>query len=200
MKRPVRTPDPDRAGLPAVFSYSKARAAGISSDRLRSYCDQGIVEQIGRGLYRWSDSPESDINLLEIAHRASRPTLCLISALARHGLTDIIPPQIDVAIPRGERIPILQSPVRFHVFASKSFDLGREEVDVGDDVSIGLYSAERSIIDMIRLRHNEGSDIAWEALRRWLRRRGSKPATLLKMATHFHGAERAVRSALEVVM
>jgi hypothetical protein len=151
-------------------------------------------------LYRWSDSPESDINLLEIAHRASRATLCLISSLARHGLTDIIPPQIDVAIPRGERIPILQSPVRFHVFASKSFDLGREEVDVGDDVSIGLYSAERSIIDMIRLRHNEGSDIAWEALRRWLRRRGSKPATLLKMATHFHGAERAVRSALEVVM
>lgn len=198
MKQSATTPD--RAGLPAVFSYSKARAAGVSSDRLRSYCDQGVVEQIGRGLYRWSDSPEADINLLEIAHRAPMATLCMTTALARHGLTDVIPAQIDVAIPRGTRIPVLQSPVRFHVFAGKNFDLGRDDLELGDKVSMGLYSAERSIIDIIRLRHNEGSELAWEALRRWLRRRGSKPATLIKMASRFHGAERAVRAALEVVM
>lgn len=191
---------PDRAGLPPIFSYSRARAAGISSDRLRSYCARGVVEQIGRGLYRWSDSTEADINLLEVAYRAPRAALCLTTALARHGLTDVIPSQIDVAVPRGARIPMLQSPVRFHVFASETFDLGREELDLGDDISVGLYSAERSIIDVIRLRHTEGSDVAWEALRRWLRRRGSKPATLIKMAARFHGAERAVRSALDVVM
>jgi hypothetical protein len=191
---------PDRAGLPSVFSYSKARAAGVSSDRLHSYCARGIVEQIGRGLYRWTDSPEADTDLLEVAHRAPQGTLCLVTALARHGLTDVIPPQIDVALPRGSRIPSLQSPVRFHVFASKTFDVGREELDLGDKVLLGLYSAERSVIDVIRLRHNEGSDVAWEALRRWLRRRGSNPATLIKMAVRFHGAERAVRTALEVVM
>jgi predicted transcriptional regulator of viral defense system len=191
---------PDRAGLPAVFSYSKARAAGISSDRLSSYCAQGLVEQVGRGLYRWTDAPEADINLLEIAHRAPRGTLCLTTALARHGLTDIIPARIDVAIPRGNRIPTLRSPVNFHVFASKTFDLGREELDVGAQGSIGLYTAERSIVDVIRLRHKEGADVAWEALRRWLRRKGSKPAALLKMAVHFHGAEQAVRRALEVVL
>jgi len=51
-----------------------------------------------------------------------------------------------------------------------------------------------------RLRHREGADVAWDALRRWLRRRCSKPAGLLKMAAHFHGAERAVRHALEIVL
>lgn len=199
---PVKDPQttPDRAGLPSVFSYSKARAAGVSSDRLHSYCVRGLVEQIGRGLYRWADAPEADSNLLEIAHRAPRGTLCLVTALARHGLTDTIPAQIDVAIPRGNRIPVLQSPVHFHVFASRTFDLGREELDIGAKASVGLYTAERSLVDVIRLRHREGSDIAWDALRRWLRRRGSKPATLIKMAEHFHGAERAVRQALEVVL
>ena len=192
-------PTPDRAGLPAVFSYSRARAAGVSSDRLHSYCARGIVEQIGRGLYRWTDSPEADANLLEIAHRAPQGTLCLVSALARHGLTDIIPPQIEVAIPRGSRIPVLQSPVCFHVFASKTFDLGREELELGDRVSLGLYSAERSVIDVVRLRHQEGAEIAWEALRRWLRRRGNNPSRLIKLAARFHGAERAIRTALEVV-
>lgn len=190
----------DRAGLPSVFSYTRARAAGISSDRLYSYRDRGIVEQIGRGLYRWADSLAVDQNLLEIAHRAPRGTLCLVTALARHGLTDILSAQIDVAIPRGARVPTLSSPVNVHVFARKTFDLGRKELDIGGKVIIGLYTAERSIVDVIRLRHREGSDIAWEALRRWLRRKGSKPASLIEMARHFHGAEGAVRSALEVVL
>ncbi len=108
--------------------------------------------------------------------------------------------RIDVAIPRGQRMPTLQAPVHFHVFAAPTFDLGREELDLGAGASIGLYSAERTLIDVIRLRHREGPETAWEALRRWLRRKSSKPATLIRMASHFHGAERAIRQALEVVL
>ena len=54
---------------------------------------------------------EIDRNLLEIAYRIPAGTLCLSTALARHGLTDNIPARIDVAIPRGNRIPVLQTPV-----------------------------------------------------------------------------------------
>ena len=196
-----RKPDiPGRKSLPSVFTYSKARAAGISAERLYTYRNQGLLDQIGRGLYRWADAPEIDQDLLEIAYRAPRGTLCLVTALARHGLTDVIPGRIDIAIPRGSRVPTLRPVIDVHVFASKTFDLGREEIDIGDDMSIGLYSAERSLVDVIRLRHREGSDVAWEGLRRWLRRKGAKPASLLAMAKHFHGAELAVRRALEIVL
>ena len=191
---------PDRAGLPAVFSYTRARAAGISAERLYAYRDKGVVQQIGRGLYQWADEAPSDRDLLEVAHRTARGTLCLVSALARHGLTDIIPARIDVAIPRGSRIPALRSPVDIHVFATKTFSLGREKFAIGGDTFVGMYSAERSLVDVIRLRHREGSDVAWEALRRWLRRKGSRPVALLKMAKHFHGAESAVRRALEIML
>ena len=50
----------DRKRLPSVFTYSGARAAGLSAERLYAYRDQGLVEQIGRGLYRWADAPEID--------------------------------------------------------------------------------------------------------------------------------------------
>jgi len=93
--------------------------------------------------------------------------------------------------------------VRLWIFTfseQETFALGREELDVGHGLALGLYSAERSLVDLIRLRHREGTDVAWDALRRWLRRRGSKPAGLLKMAAHFHGAERALRHALEIVL
>ncbi len=188
------------AGLAATFTYSEARDAGISDRRLYSYRDLGYVEAIGRGLYRWAEDVDSDPNLLEIALRVPRATLCLTSALAHYDLTDIIPPRTTFAIPRGSRIPKLHSPVEVHVFARQTFDLGRTDLKIAGGVSIGLYSAERTLIDVIRLRHREGPEVAWEALRRWLRRRCSQPAALIKMAKPFHGAERAVRNALEVVL
>jgi hypothetical protein len=92
----------------------------------------------------------------------------------------------------------LRTTIDVHVFARETFDLGRGELVVGDKLSVGIYSPERTLIDIIRLRHREGPDVAWEGLRRWLARKGSKPAALLVMAKHFHGAERAVRDALEI--
>jgi predicted transcriptional regulator of viral defense system len=189
-----------RKALPPAFTYSQAMAAGISAERLYAYRTQGLIDQIARGLYRWADSPEIDQDLLEVAYRAPRGTLCLTTALARHGLTDMIPPHIDIALPRGSRIPALRKTIDVHVFARETFDLGRGEFAIGDKLSIGVYSPERTLVDVIRLRHREGSDVAWEALRRWLARKGSKPAALLTMAKHFHGAESAVRGALEVVL
>ena len=186
--------------FPSVFTYTEAVARGLSAERLYAYRDQGIVEQIGRGLYRWADAPDIDQNLLEIAYRIPKGTLCLTTALARHGLTDIIPARIDVAIPRGHRIPVLQSPVDIRVFSKDTFELGRGELKVGDGFAVGLYSPERSLVDVIRLRHREGTDIAWDALRRWLRRKGAKPAALIEMSKSLHGAERAVRNALEIVL
>ena len=197
---PRKPPIPGRRALPAVFTYGSAIAAGISAERLYAYRDQGLLEQIGRGLYRWSDEGEFDADLLEIAYRVPRATLCLDTALARHGLTDAIPHRTDVAIPRGRRIPVLRTPVDIHSFAGNTFEIGREEIAVDNGLSIGIYSAERSIIDVIRLRHREGTAVAWEALRRWLRRRGSQPGALLDLATRFHGVEPVVRQALEIIL
>lgn len=191
---------PGRKALPPAFTYTQARAAGISAERLYAYRSQGLIDQVARGLYRWADAPQIDQDLLEIAHRAPRGTLCLVTALARHGLTDIIPPRIDIALPRGSRTPALRETIHVHIFSRETFELGREELNIGDGLSIGIYSPERTLVDVIRLRHQEGADVAWEALRRWISRKGSKPAALLSMAKHFRGAEKAVRSALEVVL
>ena len=174
--------------------------AGLSAERLYDWRDQGILDQVGRGLYRWSDAGEVDLDLLEIAHRAPLGTLCLVTALARHGLTDTIPPRVDIAIPRGSRVPALRDTVSVRVFGRDTFDIGREKFIVSEGVSIGIYSPVRTLIDIVRLRHREGPDVTWQALRRWLARKGSQPATLLAMARQFHGAERAVRDALQIVL
>jgi predicted transcriptional regulator of viral defense system len=186
--------------LPATFSYAQAREVGISKRQLYALRDTGEVEPIGRGLYRRMDAPLADLDLLEVAHRAPEATLCLESALAHHDLTDILPACHELALPRGRRHPLVAAPVRWHSFDPETFEVGREELRVDSETAMGVYSAARTVIDVYRLRHREGTEVAHEALRRWLARRDSQPSTLLRMARHFPQAEPALRHALEVLL
>jgi hypothetical protein len=162
--------------------------------------DGGEIISLGGGVYRWADAPPADSDLIEIAERVPHATLCLETALARHGLIDVIPAAIDIAIPRGSARPALQAPSRIHQFDPRTFDLGREELKVGARRPIGLYSAERSLIDVVRLRHLDRSEVAWEAVRRWLGRPGRSPAQLIELTQRFPRTEPALRRALEVLL
>ncbi len=183
-----------------IFSYREAIAAGLTRWQVYALRDSGALIALGGGLYRRASAPPADLDLLEIAERVPRATLCLETALVRHDLLDAIPAATDIAIPRGDHRPRLKAVHRLHQFERSTFDIGRELLDVGARTPIGLYSMERCLIDLVRLRHQEGSAQAWEALRRWLSRRGRSPGGLLKMAQRFKGAEAPLRAALEVLL
>lgn len=184
-----------------VLLHGGTRGRAVRDRRLYALRDAGLIDQLGRGLFQRADaSGDADPDLLEIAHRATQATLCLTTALARYGLTDAIPARIDVALPRGHRHPRTRAPVTWHAFAPDTFNIGGGDLALTAGTAIGLYSPERCIIDAFRLRHLEGPETAVEALRRWLRRRGAQPATLLAMARAFPKAEPALRSALEILV
>jgi predicted transcriptional regulator of viral defense system len=195
----MKTIDP-RTALGDTFRYREAREAGLSDRRIYRLRDVGAIVAVGGGVYRWADAPAADLDLVEIAERVPRATLCLETALARHGLIDSIPAAVDVAIPRRNTRPALKAPCRLHQFDPRTFEFGRETFEVGARTPLGIYSAERSLVDVVRIRHLQGADVAWAALRRWLRRPGSSPARLIGQAKHFAGAEPAIRGALEVLM
>jgi hypothetical protein len=195
----MKTIDP-RELLGDTFRYGEARAAGLSDARLYRLRDTGAILALGRGVYRWADAPPADIDLIEIAERVPHATLCLDTALARHRLIDSIPAAIDIAIPRGNTRPVLKAPCHLHQFDRPTFDLGRETLDIGARTPLGIYSPERCVIDIVRTRHLRGSDIAWEALRQWLRQPGRNPAQLIELAKHFTGAEPALRKSLEILL
>src|SRR5258708_36250166 len=200
---PARTPAATndlRRLLGLTFTYGEARAAGVGDKRLYRLRDSGEIVALGGGVYRWADAPPTDDDLVEIAERVPRATLCLETALARHGLIDAIPAAIDRPVPRGRAPPVLRAPFRLHQFDRRTFELGRELLNVGARRPLGVYSEERSIVDVVRLRHREGSDIAWEALRRWLARPGRSPAQLIDLARQLPRAEPALRQALEVLL
>jgi hypothetical protein len=142
--------------LPNAFSYSVAHERGLSDRRLKAYVEDGVLERLGHGVYRKADAPPADLDRIEIALRAPDAALCLTSALSVHDLTDTIPSAIDIALPRSRRPPRVSAPVRWHRFHEDTFLVGRETIEVDEGVALGLYNAERCIIDAFRLGHREG--------------------------------------------
>ena len=219
MARPVTLVDLDGLGLPAAFSTSTALDAGLTRPLLDRLVRDGDLERLGRGLFlRREHGDGVDLDLVEIAVRAPSATICLTSALARHGLTDEIPSAVDIALPRGDWRPAVAARVAWHRFAEDTFTIGRHDLPLTEysataaaaptaagpttegQVTIGLYSAERSIIDAFRTRGTTGSDVAIEALRRWLRDSAHQPAQLIALCEHWPRTLTSLRNALEILL
>lgn len=178
---------------------STAEDAGLSRSGLYRAARDGRFERIGRGIYLSADTGAADWDWIEAAARRPNATICLASALAHHDLTDAIPAALDVAIPRGARTPASTGAIAWHKFDPATFEIGRDEILIpGTEQTIGLYSAERSIVDAFRMRGEVGYELARDALKEWLRR-GGKPTWIMQIATQLPRAKSPALQALEAL-
>ena len=192
----------DIATLPDLLSYDDLAVQGLTRHSLNRLIESGEFERIAPGLFLRSGLTD-DTTAAWIAIAAKRPdaTLCLLTALSLHELTDEIPARSDIAIPRGTQpVTVHHAPIAWHRFDADTFGIGRTDYALPDGSSIGLYSAERTLIDLFRLRHAWGSDLALGALKQWLRGRGNSPGSLLTMAEGFPKARLAIRQSLEILL
>jgi predicted transcriptional regulator of viral defense system len=183
-----------------VFRAKDAAEGGVHWRDLYALRDEGFLVELSRGVFRLADAEMSPyLDLIAVSKRSPRGVICLNSALSFWDLTDEVPPKVHLAVPRGSRPPSIDyPPTRVHVFAADTFDLGRERVRLESGEEINVYSPERSVVDAVRMRGRVGADVAYEALRRYLRRPGSSSGELLRLARRLR-AGGAVADALEVL-
>ena len=185
--------------MPDVLRPADAASARLSRRGLYRAVHAGRLDRVARGVYREAAATPAEWEWVEAAARRPDATVCLASALAFHDLTDAIPDRLSVALPRGARRPATQSAIEWHLFDATTFDIGRTQVEVpGSGQLIGMYSAERSIVDAFRLRGQVGYDLGLGALREWLRR-GGKPAALVDIAEQLPRSLGPLRLALETL-
>jgi predicted transcriptional regulator of viral defense system len=153
-----------------VIRTGEAIRLGIHLRTFYALRDAGEIEQVGRGLFRLSAAPPlSNPDLVPIALQVPRAVICLISALAHHGLTTQVPHAIDIALSSHAQVPKVDHvPLRVFWYPEPSFRAGVEVITV-DDVSIKIYSPEKTIADCFKYRNKIGLDLAIEACVRTLR-------------------------------
>jgi len=145
--------------------------------------EAGIIERVSRGIYQLADAPPiSDPDLVVAAIKVPSAVVCLISALAFHELTTQIPHRVDLALAPGSRTPKLaHPPIQIYRFGGRSFTKGVEEHSISG-TPVRIFSAPKTIADCFKFRNKVGTDVAVEALRTYLRRRGSNMDDLLRFA------------------
>src|SRR5215210_2018012 len=183
-----------------AFKVGDAVEIGIRPRDLYALRDEGFLVELSRGVYRPADAEMNPyLDLVAVSWRSPRGSICLNSALSFWDLIDEVPAEVHLAVPRGSHRPrISYPPVRVHVFAAYTFDLGREGLRLDSGEEINIYSQERSVVDAVRLRGRVGTGVAYEALRRYLQRPGASTGELLRLARRLR-AGGPMADALEVL-
>lgn len=167
----------------AVVRSRDIAQAGIQRNYLSVLCKRGLIERVGRGLYRAVDSEFTQHqSLAEIAKRVPNSVVCLLSALSFHGLTTQNPSQIWIALGEKARYPELDAwSVRVFRFSGTALEYGIEKHEI-DGVPVRVYSPAKTVADCFKYRNKIGLDVALEALRDCWQQRKATMNELLEAA------------------
>jgi predicted transcriptional regulator of viral defense system len=167
-----------------VLRTSQALKAGIHPEALYLLREEGKLQELARGLYRLATKKEfSNPDLGVVAAKLPDAAVCLISALAFHGITTQIPRMVHLAVPRGSytRHKIDSPPVHIYQFDAATFEKGLETREI-DGRPLQVYSVARTVVDSFKYRNKLGLDIALEALQLARMRKRTSNRELLEIA------------------
>ncbi len=146
---------------------------GLPREVLRRMEKKGMLQRVGRGLYILpeADDVTEHHSLAEACKQTPHGVICLLSALAFHGLTTQSPFEIWMAISGKARHPKSDGPpMRFVRFSGKALTEGVEEHQI-EGVAVKVYNPAKTVADCFKYRNKIGLDVALEALRECLRER-----------------------------
>jgi predicted transcriptional regulator of viral defense system len=179
---------------------SEALRLGIHPRTLYGLRDSGKLERLSRGLYRIAELPPlSHPDLVIVAQKIPHGVICLVSALAFHGLTTQIPHAVDVALRPSSHKPTLDyPPLRTFWFSGLAWNEGVETHTL-DSTLVRVYNPAKSVADIFKYRRKLGLDVALEALSLYRQRRDFEVDTLLHYA-EVDRVEKAMRPYLEALL
>ncbi len=148
-------------------------ARGLPRAYLGRLAQEGLVERVGRGLYRSRDVDLTEQHTLaEVGRRVPGGVVCLLSALRYHDLTTQSPAEVWLALDGKARAPKINLlPLRIVRFTGSALTAGIAEHLI-EGVSVRIYDPAKTVADCFKYRNKIVLEVALEALRTgWRERR-----------------------------
>jgi predicted transcriptional regulator of viral defense system len=164
-------------------------ARGLPGAYLGRLAQEGLVERVGRGVYRSRHVEMTEQHTLAaVGRRVPHGVVCLLSALRFHNLTTQSPAEVWLALGNTARIPKMDMvPLRIVRFSATTLAIGVEEHLI-EGVPVRVYDPAKTVVDCFKFRNKIGLEVALEALRAgWRERRFTmdqlwRYATICRMA------------------
>ncbi len=156
-----------------IISAKQALKNGIHSQVLTRLVEDGLLDRISRGYYRWKGSDVTEYHALVLVSTAvPRGVICLLSALQYHGVGTQIPSEVWLAIPNRMRKPALNyPPLRVVRYSDQALSAGVEFHTI-EKQEIVVFNLNKTVADCFKYRNKIGMDVVLEALTEaWRERR-----------------------------
>jgi predicted transcriptional regulator of viral defense system len=182
-----------------IVRLAELRAAGITAATMSRMERDGEVLRLARGLYQLPDAPlDASHSLAEAAKRVPKGVVCLVSALAFHGLTDQLPRKVWLAIGQKDWAPKPDdSSLRIVRFTEALLTEGIETHKI-EGVPVKVFGVAKTIADCFRHRSKIGLTVAIEGLQEALRQRKATPGEIVREAER-GGVTTVIRPYLEAL-
>jgi len=127
-----------------IARLAEIRRAGITAATVARLEREGLVTRLSRGVYQLADAiPEANHSLAEAAKRVPKGVICIVSALAFHGITDQMPRRVWIGIgPKDWKPQIDYPPLRIVRFANKFLKEGVEMHGI-EGTSVPIFSVAK---------------------------------------------------------
>jgi predicted transcriptional regulator of viral defense system len=154
------------APIKALLRPSDAVAHGRSRQYLAQLARKGLLHKVARGLYALPQRQASEFaSLAEIASKYPQVQVCLLSALAFHGLTTQAPFEVWIAVGNKARAPRPDyPPLRIVRFSGAALSEGVEVHNI-EGIAVHVTSVAKTIADCFKYRNKIGLNVALEALK-----------------------------------
>ena len=182
-----------------IARLTELRDAGVTAATMSRMERDGEVLRLARGLYQLPDAPlDASHSLAEAAKRVPKGVVCLVSALALHGLTDQLPRQVWLAIGQKDWPPKPDgTPIRIVRFTESLLN-DSVETHVIEGVPVKVFGVIKTIADCFRYRNKIGLSVAIEGLQEALRQRKATPGEIARQAER-GGVSTVIRPYLEAL-
>lgn len=175
------------------------REAGVTAATMSRMERDGEVIRLSRGVYQLPDADlDPNHSLAEAAKRVPKGVVCLVSALAFHGLTDQLPPKVWMAIGPKDWAPQRNAAgIRIMRFTDSLLREGFETHAI-EGVPVKVFGVAKTVADCFRHRGKVGLSVAIEGLQEALRQHKATPAEISRQA-EMGGVSTVIRPYLEAL-
>jgi predicted transcriptional regulator of viral defense system len=183
-----------------LLRTAEAMRLGIHPRTLYQLRDDGLLEQLAKGVYRLLEVPDfSEPDLVLVSKKIPQGIICLISALAYHEITTQIPHFVYVAIPTKSRQSSLDyPPIRYFHYSEKVYSAGVETILISGYL-VKIYNIEKTLADCVKFRNKIGMDVVIEALKMYWQRKGTQIDKLYEYAK-INRIEKILQPILETIV
>lgn len=152
-----------------VLTTGELNEAGISYYFIKKLIQNGEVERIKQGVYRWIEGLNDE--RIEVNKIVPQGIFCLFSAADLHELTTFVPSVYHVAIPWKDKVTLPDyPPIQLYFWKDNQYHIGQVDYK-SDALDIAIYDLEKTVCDFIKFRRKVGLDITKEVIRNYLNRK-----------------------------